>query len=254
VTAQFLPYVMWQGSQKTKHLRARYTCFRGNAEGTEFAQQVPTAMPRPPRIYVPDVSLHVYQRGINRAPIVGEDRDRDHERLLSLIAHATTERGIGVHAFALMKNHYHLVVTPPAEGVLADAMQTIHLRYTKYFNHKYGRIGTMWNERYRANLLEDERYWYVCLRYVDLNPLRARLVEQAEAYRWSSYRVHALGEPSGWLTSHPLYEALGTSGDVRQAAFRAMCNVPLTEDDLAILRRPPRRNPVKADEPSPVAV
>jgi putative transposase len=194
-------------------------------------------MPRSPRIYIPDVSLHVFHRGINHDTIVRDEFD--HEQLLRLIVRATVRHGVGVHAFALMRTHYHLVVTPPDEGILPRTMQKIGVGYTRYFNRKYGRIGTMWNERYSAILLDDERYCYNCLRYVDLNPFAAHVVSAPEDYRWSSYRVHALGEACEWLTPHPLYLALGPTAGVRQTAYRAMCAVPLTEAELTLQRRPP---------------
>jgi putative transposase len=194
-------------------------------------------MPRPPRIYIPDVSLHVFQRGINHAAIVGHEGDN--ERLLELIIRAMDRRGVGLHAYALMSTHYHMIVTPPAEGVLAQAMQEIGLRYTRFFNRKYGRIGTMWNERYSAVLLDNESYWYNCFRYLELNPLAAHIVSAPEAYRWSSYRFHAQGESCDWLTPHRLYLALGKTPELRQAAYRAMCAIPLTDAELTLQRRPP---------------
>jgi putative transposase len=137
-----------------------------------------------------------------------------------------------------MKTHYHLVVTPSGEGVLPRAMQEIGIRYTRYFNRKYGRIGTVWNDRYCAVLLDNERYWYNCFRYVELNPLAAHIVATPEASQWSSYRVHALGEASGWLTPHRLYVALGPTAEVRQAAYRSMCAIPLTYEEEALIRYP----------------
>ena len=196
-------------------------------------------MPRPPRIYIPDVSVHVFQRGINHGTIVRDECD--HEELLRLIVKATADRGVLVHAFALMTTHYHLIVTPPAEGVLARTMQEIGFRYTRHCNRKYGRIGTIWNDRYNGILLDDERYWYNCLRYVELNPFAAHMVSAPEDYRWSSYRVHAFGEPCAWLTPHPLYLALGPTAETRQMAYRAMCAVPLTESEVTLQRRPPLR-------------
>jgi putative transposase len=195
-------------------------------------------MPRQRRVYVPEFSLHVHHRGINCAAIVGSDRD--YERLLLLIARAVARHGVRVHAFAIMKTHYHMVVTPFAEGTLAKAMQEIGIRYTLYFNRQYGRIGTIWNDRYSAHLIDTEFYWYNCVRYVELNPLAAHIVAEPEAYRWTSYRVHAWGEVSDWLVPHPLYAALGPTAEARQAAYRRMCSVPLTESELALIRRPRR--------------
>ena len=196
-------------------------------------------MPRTPRIYISDVSLHVFPRGINHAAISRDEHD--YQRLLEIIVRAARRHDIDVHAFALMSTHYHLVVTPSREGALPKAMQEIGLRYTRYFNRKYERIGTIWNERYGAILLEDERYWYNCFRYVELNPVAAKIVATPETYRWSSYRVHALGESCAWLTPHRLYVALGPTPEVRQAAYRAMCAIPLTDAELTLQRCPPPR-------------
>ena len=147
-----------------------------------------------------------FNAGSITAAIVADEHDRD--RLLEFIAMAADRHGVSVHAFSLMTTHYHLVVTPSGEVVLAKTMQVISSRYTRYFNRKYERIGTIWNERYGAILLEDERYWYNCLRYVELNPVAANMVAAPEAYRWSSYRVHALGDSVRLAdTASPVYRA-----------------------------------------------
>jgi putative transposase len=217
------------------------TTYRGCARAWMLLRGSTNPMPRAPRIYIPDLSVHVHQRGINRSAIVGATRD--YERLLSFIAKAATEHGVLVHAFALMKTHYHMIVTPTEDGALAKTMQVIGARYTKYFNRKYGRIGTLWNERYSAHLIDSEHYWYNCFRYVELNPVAAHIVTAPEAYPWSSYRVHASGTAfCEWLTTHRLYSALGATPEGRQAAYRAMCNVPLTDAELALIRCPPPIN------------
>ena len=196
-----------------------------------------TPMSRRPLIYVPDLSLHVFPRGINGGIIARDDDDHDH--LLRVIVQATRRHGVELNAYALMTTHYHLIVTPTGEGALAKAMQAIGIRHTRYFNRKYGRKGTIWNERYGAALLQDERYWYTCLRYVELNPHRAHMVATPEDARWSSYRAHALGEPCDWLTPHPLYIRLGTTAKARQQAYRAMCLTSLTDDEIDEHRHPP---------------
>ena len=140
-----------------------------------------------------------------------------------------------------MTTHYHVIVTPSRERALSTAMQAIGGAHTRYFNAKYGRMGPLWNERYGATLLDDERYWYTCLRYVDLNPFSAGIVTAPEDAQWSSYRNHALGQPCDWLTPHPLYFRLGSTPALRQEAYRAICNVPLTDDELAAQRHPLKR-------------
>ena len=195
-------------------------------------------MPRRSLIYVPDLSVHVFPRGINRGATVRDDDDR--QQLLSVIIKAARAHEVHINAFALMSTHYHLIVTPTSATALAKSMQKIGIRHTHYFNRKYGRSGTLWNERYGAALLDDERHWYNCLRYVHLNPFRAQIVAAPEDSGWSSYRCHALGEPCDWLTPHPLYMRLGATAKTRQDAYRAMCSVPLTDEEIEAQRHPPR--------------
>jgi putative transposase len=195
-------------------------------------------MARRPPIYIPDLSVHVFPRGINKGAIARDEDDQQH--LLRAIIRAARRYGMEINAFAQMTTHYHLVVTPLSRYALAKSMKSIGVSHTKYYNRKYGRIGTIWNGRYGALLLDDERYWYNCLRYVDLNPFRARMVAAPEDWRWSSYRFHALGEPCDWLTPHPLYMRLGPTAKARQEAYRAMCVVPLTDEEIDEQLHPPR--------------
>jgi len=197
----------------------------------------------PLRIFIPDVSHHVFPRGINGEAISRDGDDTEH--LLQVVAKAAAENNVSIHAFAFMTTHYHLIVTPTTEGGLPQTMQIAGGRHTKYFNRKYERTGTIWNERYGAVLLHDERYWYTCLRYVDLNPFRAHMVSSPEDSRWSSYRIHAYGEQCDWLTPHPLYLKLGSTPKERQAAYRALCDRGLTDDELDQLRHPPRREVIE---------
>ena len=187
---------------------------------------------------MPDLSVHVYPRGINGGAIV-RDED-DHARLLQTIVTVAREEGVEINGLALMTTHYHLMATPTSEGALAAAMRRIGGRHTRYFNRKYGRTGTLWNERYGGVLLDDDRYWYNCLRYVELNPYRAHMVASPEDWRWSSYRFHAFGEPCDWLTPHPLYGRLGATARARQEAYRAMCARPLTDEEIDQQRHPPK--------------
>ena len=195
-------------------------------------------MPRRPRIHVPGLSHHVFQRGINRSDIFIEEAD--YGCLLAIIAKAALIHRVEIHSYALMTNHYHLMVTANNLQDLALAMARINRGYTDHYNQKYGRIGPLWNGRYGASLIDTEPYWLTCLRYVELNPVRARIVSSPEDYRWSSYRVHACGQPCDWLTFHRSYLALGADEQSRQFAYRAMCAVPLTDAQLRLQRRPRR--------------
>jgi putative transposase len=194
-------------------------------------------MSRRPPLYLPDVSVHVFPRGINGGAIVRDDPD--HEHLLRAIIKAAREHLIEINALTLMTTHYHLIATPTSDGALAKMMRKIGGRQTRFFNRKYGRTGTLWNERYGGALLDDERYWYICLRYVELNPYRAHMVAAPEDWPWSSYRFHAFGEPCDWLTPHPLYIRLGATAKARQEAYRAMCAQSLTDEEIDQQRHPP---------------
>jgi putative transposase len=195
-------------------------------------------VPRRSLIVVPGLSVHVFPRGINGSAIVRDESDR--ERLLDVVIQAARRDGVEINAFAFMTTHYHLIVTPASVGALALTMQRIGSRHTRYFNRKYGRIGPLWNERYGATPLHDESYWYNCLRYVDLNPFRAHVTAAPEESRWSSYRFHACGESCEFLTPHPLYLKLGATARERQEAYRAMCGVGLTDEELEDQRHPRR--------------
>jgi len=189
-------------------------------------------MANKPRFFVPGISLHVRQRGNNRCVIFGDDRD--YESFLVMLRSATQRCGIDVHAYALMTTHTHLLMTPRTPGGTAKAMQRLGVRYVQYFNRKYQRVGTLWTGRYRAKAINDERYWLTCLRYIEQNPVRARLVVEPGQYRWSSYGVHALGETSEWLAPHAVLDALGATTEQRQMAYRAICATPLASDQVVL--------------------
>jgi REP-associated tyrosine transposase len=191
-------------------------------------------MARRPRIYIPDVSIHVIQRGNNRGAIVADDTDR--EVFTAFLRRAATYHQLSVNGYVLMDTHYHLVVTPPDPRSLPETIKELGERYVQYFNRRHNRVGTLWNGRYRGLLITEERYWLTCLRYVEQNPVRARMVRTADAHPWSSYRTHAYGAESNWLTSHRLYLELGSTPEQRQAAYRAICGVPVTEAEMAELR------------------
>jgi putative transposase len=165
--------------------------------------------------------MHVMQRGNNRGPIFADDQDR--EVFLTYLRKGTATRGVAVHAFALMGTHYHLLATPESAEALPRAVQHFGGRYVQYFNRRHARTGTLWDGRYRAKLLDDERYLFTCLRYIEYNPVSAGIVKSPEAYRWSSYRVHGCGSFCPWLVPHRLYVSLGATGQERQAAYRAIC-------------------------------
>jgi len=200
-------------------------------------------MGHPPRIFTPDVSLHVIRRGNNRGIIFGDDVDRHY--FLRELRYAAEDHHVAVHGFVMMTTHYHLLVTPEEELSLQGMMKAVGEQYSCHFNRRHDRIGTLWAGRYRALPLEDERRWMTCLRYIEQNPWRARIVDTPEAYPWSSCRAHALGEMCEGLVPHRLYLALGSTPDERQVAYRAIVDEGLTDEELSFHRAGRPRKPGK---------
>jgi REP-associated tyrosine transposase len=192
--------------------------------------QAAEAMPRMPRRFFADLTVHLLRRGINRAAIFGDDMDR--ELFLFWFRKAMTQCDVAVHAITLMTTHYHAMVTPPCATALSNAMKSLGEDYVRHFNRRYGRIGTLWTGRYTGIAIGDEPYWVTCLRYIELNPVRAEIVRDPAAYAWSSYLHHAVRDTWPWLDDHSVYLALGRTPDERRKAYRALCIEPLSETDL----------------------
>jgi putative transposase len=135
-----------------------------------------------------------------------------------------------------MTNHVHLLVTPRSPDSLPRTMQSLGRRYVRYVNATYRRSGTLWEGRYRAAPIDSEDYFLACCRYIELNPVRARMVRHPRDYRWSSYRAHAQGRADLLLTSHDLYDRLGRTAIARQQEYRALFRAALDEDFVQDLR------------------
>lgn len=191
-------------------------------------------MARLPRLVVPGAPLHLIQRGNNRSTtfFTADDCQRYAEVLLE-----TSQRfGCAIHAYVLMTNHVHLLLTPDNERGPARMMQAIGRVFVRYVNARYRRTGTLWEGRYRSALVDTDRYLLVCSRYIELNPVRARMVEQPGQYRWSSYRHNAHGEPDDLITPHLIYQALHSEPAARQEAYRALFERHLEHGTLDVIR------------------
>ena len=177
-------------------------------------------MARKPRFNLPGIPQHVIQRGNNRDPcFLGE---QDYQRYLKNLCEALARNDCRLHAYVLMTNHVHLLVTPMSELGVSHLMQDVGRKYVRYVNHTYGRSGTLWEGRFKASLVDSEAYLLVCMRYIELNPVRAAMVEHPGAYRWSSYGHNAYGRSDRLISSHPLYAALGEDDPRRQEAYREL--------------------------------
>nr|WP_305908179.1 transposase [Methylomarinum sp. Ch1-1]MDP4520991.1 transposase [Methylomarinum sp. Ch1-1] len=171
-------------------------------------------MSRLPRFVLPGQPQHVIQRGNNRHIIFVVEED--YQYYLSKLTEACEKHHCDIHAYVLMTNHVHLLITPYVGNGISKVMQSVGRYYVQYFNRRYQRTGTLWEGRYKATLLNSDQYFLVCSRYIELNPVRAGMVKSPEDYRWSSYRGNALNDDDPLLTNHCLYRSLGgmTKSDV----------------------------------------
>ena len=191
-------------------------------------------MSRKPRFFVADIPTHVVQRGNNRQAIFFTDND--YRVYLGWVAEAAKRWNCAVHAYVLMTNHVHLLVTPQDREGVSRMMQYLGRRYVPYVNHEYGRTGTLWEGRFKSSLIQARSYLLACYRYIELNPVRAGMVEAPVDYPWSSYRGNALGEEDPILSAHADYLALGRSDRERWRAYRALFESHLDQNTITQLR------------------
>lgn len=191
-------------------------------------------MARQPRLDLPGITQHVVQRGNDRQACFAEAID--YGQYLQELRESAIKHGCAVHAYVLMTNHVHLLVTPTSAGSVSRMMQAVGRRYVGSFNARYRRTGTLWEGRFKAALVDTTRYLLACYRYIELNPVRAHMVAEPAIYPWTSYHANALGQSNPLLTPHATYLALGDHADARQAAYRAWVNDTFDEAELAELR------------------
>jgi putative transposase len=191
-------------------------------------------MPRRPRIHLDHVPLHIVQRGHNREPCFFAAED--YQSYLHWLGEALAETECALHAYVLMTNHVHLLLTPVKAETVPKLIISLGRRYVQYINRTYRRTGTLWDSRYKSSLVQEETYLLTCQRYIELNPVRAAMVEDPAHYRWSSYRANGLGQPDARLTPHELYHALGPNEPERQAAYRALFRAHLDRDAIDAIR------------------
>ena len=196
-------------------------------------------MPRPPRIDLPGVPQHVVIRGNNRSDLFRTDNDR--MLFLRYLRHAAGSTRSQIHAFALMSNHVHLLASGGAPGSLSSLVQSVGRRYAYYVNRAYGRTGTLFEGRFHSSLVDSDAYLFKCMRYIEMNPVRAGLVDDPRDYRWTSYRQNAGLEDFTWVVPRQEYRALGSDPASRSQAYRALFARPLDARDLVAIRECARK-------------
>ena len=191
-------------------------------------------MPRQPRLDLAGLPQHVVQRGNNRQPCFL--REQDYRCYLQMLREASQQQSCLIHAYVLMTNHVHLLVTPTLKGALSRCMQSLGRRYVTYFNRTYRRTGTLWEGRYKASLVDNQIYLLTCYRYIELNPVRAAMVASPEGYPWSSFRANAQGMNDPLIHPHKEYLRLGVDPAQRQTAYRSLFRTALNDDQLLDIR------------------
>ena len=197
-------------------------------------------MARLPRISPIGMPQHIVQRGNNRQICFGSEEDM--ACYVHWLAEYATEFKVDIHAWVLMTNHVHLLVTPMADKAVSSMMQALGRRYVRYFNRAYKRSGTLWEGRFRAGLVQAADYLLVCQRYIELNPVRARMVPHPANYHWSSYQFHALGKKINCLTPHELYLRLGDTEQSRLVAYKALFSEEFSDSTLRKIRQSLKHN------------
>lgn len=191
-------------------------------------------MARLPRLIVPHQPHHVIQSGSNQQVIFRDDED--YRSFLQWLREASKSYKVAIHAYVLMPDHLHVLATPSDEDGLAQMMQRVGRYYVPYFNKKYGRTGSLWSGRFKTSLVEAARYFLVCSRFIELNPVRVRMVGSALDYPWSSYAHHAGARPDALITDHAEYWALGNTPFQREAAYIELAEQALTHADTTALK------------------
>jgi putative transposase len=192
-------------------------------------------MPKRAGMYLSGMPHHIFQRANNHDACFY--RDEDYQVYLQLLEECSCRYDVKIHAYTLMKNHYHLLVTPKYPDSISRMMKAQGSRYAFYINKRHKKSGPVWEQRYRSSVLDESTYLLKCYRYIELIPVRASMVEMPEEYRWSSYGVNAWSNNTQWLEPHVVYQKLGRSKQERCCAYRKLFKSPLEQCDIQCIRR-----------------
>lgn len=177
-------------------------------------------MARLRRVSPVGVPVHLIQRGNNRHVCFAAMED--YGAYVNWLKEYSIKYAVDIHAWVLMTNHVHLLCTPQRDGAVSLMMQSVGRRYVQYFNYQYQRSGTLWEGRYKSCLVQAEQYLIEVYRYIEMNPVRAKMVKDPGEYAWSSYQVNALGKDSDLCTPHPEYLRLGETKRERLENYQAL--------------------------------
>ena len=192
-------------------------------------------MSRKPRFFVAGVANHIIQRGNNKEVVFIEDED--YVKYQTILNEAATKQCVKIHAYVLMTNHIHLLATADSSNGISHMMQQIGRFYVPYINFKYKRTGTLWEGRFKSSLVDDELYILACMRYIEMNPVRAHMVKAPQDYKWSSYHSNVRGTFDPLISEHVSYKGLAKSRKKQQENYRDMFLEHLDEKLLSDIRK-----------------
>ena len=203
-------------------------------------------MPRRPRIILPDVATHIFQRGNDRQVcFIHAD---DYRNYLDWLHKYALEHGCAIHAYALMTNHAHLLLTPDTLERPGRLMKQLGQRHVQYFKRTYRHSGTLWRRGYESYLALDDRYVLECYRHIDLNPVRAKKAEHPVDYRWSIYRANAQSAKSILISPQTIYNQLGARPAQRMSRYRELFRSQLEPGMIDKIRSATNGNYVLGDK------
>ena len=202
-------------------------------------------MPRRARSYIAGLPYHIVQRGNNKEPCFIQPSD--YQFYLELWKECSKLYAVSIHAYCLMTNHIHFVVTPENETGISTTMKVVGSRYAFHINRTYSRTGTLWEGRHRSSLIDTDRSLLLCYQYVEMNPVRAGMVKRPEEYAWSSYGRNGCGDKS-WLQPHDEYLNLGTNQQERCENYRNLFVNELGHNDLLLIRKAAHYNQPVGDD------
>lgn len=203
-------------------------------------------MARRKRYLIANMPYHVVQRGHNRSNCFLGDADR--ACYLSILERYLVVYQVRLHAFVLMSNHVHLLMTATKNGAISSLMQNLGRDYVHYFNKRYQRVGTLWDGRFKDSLVDTDQYFLTCQRYIELNPVRANLVTDPADYHWSSYHANARGIPIKIISPHQCYLNLADTDDARITSYRTLFDQQFAENELTQIRDAIKHNYPLANE------
>lgn len=191
-------------------------------------------MPRQPRLVIAGYPHHIILRGNNRSTIFYNDEDR--RFFIECLKEAKEKTKSKIYAYCFMSNHVHLLIEPSTEQGLGNMIQSLGRRYVQYINKTYKRTGTLWEGRFKSSVVSKDEYLLACSRYIELNPVRAKIVKHSKDYLWSSYGSKAEGRKNTLLDEDPVYKGLGKTPKERQLNYKEWFRKSISEEELNLIR------------------